>query len=46
MGLTSVKSELVVCFTREGDSIPEEEEDSEEAVQRFFDSEVSLELLT
>lgn len=46
MKLTSVKLELVVYPTKEGDSIPKKEENSKKAAQRFFDSKVGLKRLT
>ncbi len=44
--MIGVKPELVVHPIGQGDSIPEEEEDSKEAARRFLDSGVGLEQLT
>ncbi len=44
--MIGVKPELVVCLVGQGDSIPEEEEDSKEAARRFLDSGVDEEQLT
>ncbi len=45
--LTGVKPELVVCRPAgQGDSVPEEEEDSGDAARRFLDNGVGLQQLT
>ncbi len=47
MELTGVKPELVIRRpARQGDFVPEEEEDSGDAARRFLDNEVGLRQLT
>lgn len=46
MELIGVKPELVVCLTRQGDSVPEEEKNNKKAAQHFLNSGVSLKQLT
>ena len=40
--LTGIKPELRVCPAKQGDFVPEEEEDSKEVTRRFLDSGVGL----